>query len=148
MATTNITTLDELKNLSLTGFTSGGSYPVITENEQTETDPFLSVSTKLEGNGTTNLFWYGPFIDIYVLNGTDVEIAVTAEEGYTASILINDIPAAENIVAGKKYTYKTSPLMEDTSISVLFEEIPEATEEEIELNITPTILFRKWRHRN
>lgn len=140
-ATTNITTLDELKNLSLAGFTSGGSYPVITENEQTETDPFLSVSTKLEGNGTANLFWYGPFIDIYVLNGTDVEIAVTADEGYTASIYVNDIPCKEKLPANKKYTYNTSPLTSDVYVYVLFKEIPEATEDEIILNIAPTVFI-------
>lgn len=141
--TTNITTLEELEGLSITGFTSGGNYPVITANPQETLDSFITVTTKSNDNGTANLFWYGPFIDIYAKSGSEIEVCATANEGYTASIYLNDAPCRENLDDSQKHTYKTSALTEDAVIEIVFEKKPAVAQEDVKITTAVTVFVPK-----
>lgn len=131
----NITTLSELSALDITGFTKGGTYPVITENPESELNGIIKLSVTDTENGTTTLYNYGSLKERFIKAGEEVFIIVTPDNGYMAEITANGISVKSDIISQDTYIFEVSD--EDTDVTVTYSVRPATDPSDIKITVTP-----------
>lgn len=126
---TNITTLEALQSLEINGFTTGGTYPVITDNPQSNLIRIIKLSASLSENGNVTLNSVGTMKDRFIKAGETVSVNVTPNTGYMGTITCNGTAVKYDIITSDTYTTET--LTADTIIAVTFAERPVTDEDEL-----------------
>ena len=135
--TTNLTSLSDIATMTLTGYTMGGAYPVITGNAQENLNSFVALTMSADENGTVKLSDMG-YGNYFVKAGEAHTLTVIPESGYMAMVSVNDDVLLEESI--KKAVLTLTPFTEDTAIVAEFSERPVTPVEELKIT-TPGSVF-------
>ena len=134
---TNITTLQELADLNIEGFTKGRTYPVITENPESEVKDIIKLSVSASENGTTTLYDFGSLKERFMKSGEQIVLIIKPNSGYMGNISRGGIEIKSGII--NEEAYISNNLTSDTEYQITYVARPATDADDIKITTKPNV---------